>query len=83
MSNDRCRSCRAPVRWCVTEQGRSMPVDFAPAPGGNLVLYDRGNCTVAVVVKPLLETPEQRARPHFYSHFVTCPNAAQHRRKAS
>lgn len=83
MSNDRCRSCRAPVRWCVTEHGKSMPVDFAPTRTGNLILRDEGTRTVAVVVHPLLETREERARPHFLSHFVTCPNAAQHRRKAS
>ena len=57
-----------------------MPIDPAPVPHGNLVLRDVGARTVAVVVVPLLQTLEERAMPHYVSHFVTCPNAAQHRR---
>jgi len=83
MSNARCSTCRAPIRWTVTEHGKAMPVDYAPVRGGNIVLRDEGTRTVAIVAQPLLETPEERARPHYLSHFVTCPNAAQFRRKAS
>lgn len=27
-----CRSCGAPVIWCITKKGKKMPVD--PPPGG-------------------------------------------------
>lgn len=75
-----CTSCRAPIRWVETEQGKAMPIDRDPVPHGNLVLRGTGARTVAVVVVPLLQTFEERAAPHYVSHFVTCPNAAQHRR---
>lgn len=75
-----CRSCGAAVTWCVTEAGKSMPVDAAPTPGGNLVIRRSGPALVAVVVSPLLESNEERAEPHYTSHFATCPNADAHRR---
>lgn len=83
MSNARCSTCRAPIRWTVTEHGKAMPVDYAPVRGGNIVLRDEGTRAVAVYVAPLLESDDDKARPHYVSHFVTCPQAAQHRRKAS
>lgn len=78
-----CSSCKAPIRWTVTEHGKAMPVDFAPVRGGNIVLRDEGNRTVAVYTAPLFETAEQKARPHYVSHFATCPQANAHRRNAS
>lgn len=76
-----CSTCGAPIRWCVTEKGAAMPVDVAPAKNGNLILRAVGSKTIAACVTPLLETPEERAAPHFLSHFATCPSADQHRRK--
>lgn len=81
--NARCKSCNAPIRWCVTEGGKAMPVDLMPVRGGNITLRDEGVRTVAVYVQPLLEPEEDKGRPHYVSHFATCPNATQHRRKAS
>lgn len=75
----RCRSCAAPVLWVTTENGKAMPVDAAPSPDGNLVL-DGGT---ARVVAPLLETADERARPHYTSHFATCPQAAAAHRTRS
>lgn len=75
-----CSTCRAAIRWTVTEHGKRMPV---PVRGGNIVLRDDGDQLTAVYVVPLLETPEDKRRPHYVSHFATCPQAAQHRRKAS
>lgn len=41
-----CRSCRARIRWTVTEHGRRMSVDFepydGPEPAGLFVLRDGG-----------------------------------------
>lgn len=78
-----CSSCKAPIRWTVTEKGNRMPIDHAPVRGGNIVLRDEGRCLVAVYVQPLFETEADKAKPHYVSHFATCPAADQHRRKAS
>lgn len=74
-----CRSCRAPIVWASTVNGRSMPVDRDPVPDGNLILtYPSPGSALALVVDPdqtMLDDP-----PRYVSHFVTCPNADQHRK---
>lgn len=69
-----CRSCGASIFWAMTESGKSMPIDQRPDPNGNIVL-DENN--VAAVMAPA----EARGRRRFTSHFATCPNANQHRRR--
>jgi hypothetical protein len=64
-----CRSCHAPVEWVSTAAGRYMQLD----PG----LHDDGNLAIG---------PDGRAhatddRPARRSHFASCPNAEQHRRR--
>lgn len=62
---------------------RSMPVDFTPDPlRGNVVIFDRPGegivCRVfrdAATARAAFPTANLRT-----SHFVTCPNARQHRR---
>lgn len=75
-----CRSCHAPILWAVTGKGSSMPVDPDPVPDGNLELLDTrpGMQPRVVVVDP--QQPTLDERPRYVSHFVTCPNADQHRR---
>lgn len=72
----RCRSCGAAIIWCTTTAGKAMPVDEAPAPGGNLWIDGDGT---ARVLFPL--EAQQRAGQMHLSHFATCPQAAQHRRR--
>ena len=64
----RCRSCDAPIAWATTPSGRKMPLSAAPA--GNVTLRSDG---VAVVVAA--------GEGSYVSHFATCPQAAQHRRR--
>lgn len=71
-----CRSCGAPIRWAKTTNGEAIPLDPAPVTGGNIELCDG----VAHVFTPGQIALFQRER--FVSHFVTCPHAAQWRRKA-
>lgn len=63
-----CRSCHAPVYWIVTDSGKRMPVD----------------CEVEGATRPFKGVPgdggEREGKG--ISHFATCPNAAQHRRRA-
>lgn len=66
----RCRSCNAEIIWAVTATGKRMPVDAAPSANGNIHLEG----TTAIV----LDEPVDGART---SHFATCPNADQHRKR--
>lgn len=70
----RCRTCNAPVLWCVTTTGKKMPVDQRQSPHGNLILeYQPATGeTLARYVQPGEGTHT--------SHFATCPQAAEHRR---
>lgn len=71
-----CRSCGEPIHWTVTAaSGKAMPVDRDAILGGNLVLTQSGYRTTATVV-----TPDPAIRRHV-SHFVTCPNREEHRKK--
>ena len=72
-----CRSCNAPIVWIVTETGKKMPLDHAAVESGNIIIVDRQ----AHVLKAGEAVPE--GTPRFKSHFATCVNAKQHRRKAS
>lgn len=87
-----CGSCGAPIEWVLTEKGKRMPVDFQRVPTGNIVLSHRhvGEPAVAVYQTPeQIETlrKQKAARGEtgpltlFISHFATCPNAGQHRKK--
>ena len=71
----RCKSCNAVVIWCVTTTGKSMPVDQRQSPHGNLVLeyQPATGDTLARYVPPGEGTHT--------SHFATCPQAAEHRRR--
>lgn len=78
----RCRSCEAPIVWAVTAAGRAMPLDPDPTPDGNVVSDGRdeqGRVQVIVFAKPA-DVPADRPL-RYASHFVSCPDADQHRRK--
>lgn len=62
----RCKSCDAEIFWVtMDESGKKMPVDSKPKGMELIVCPDK-----------------QRGRfvQSFTSHFVTCPNAAAHRK---
>ena len=74
-----CRSCSAPVIWCTTKLGKSMPVDLDPTAGGNLSVERRGGRTPLVhVVANHLTLGRDDLHT---SHFVTCPQAKTWRRR--
>lgn len=74
-----CGSCQAPVIWCETRLDKAMPVDAEPAKGANLLLVPRVSRTPLVSVQPQhLAFGRTDLR---MSHFVTCVNAAQHRKR--
>jgi hypothetical protein len=73
-----CRSCRAPVTWVLTVNGRKMPLDPKPTDDGNVAVRrdERGDMRGHVLREG--EEPKAGER-RFTSHFATCPNAGQHR----
>jgi hypothetical protein len=74
-----CRSCGAPVVWFRTPRGRATPVDPAPNPKGNVELLHDGTCRVHGPVDA--EAAQLAGAELYVSHFATCPDAPQHRRR--
>lgn len=73
-----CGKCGAPIIWCVAEDGSPLAVDKEPVEGGSLTLHQTGGRTVALVVWPMFETEERRARPHYVAH--NCHGSRRERR---
>lgn len=77
-----CRSCKAPVIWARTTQGRNMPVDAEPSPTGNLVLSPGSGSGALSPRVYMLGPGDQPAEglQRYTSHFATCKYADQHRK---
>jgi hypothetical protein len=69
-----CSSCGASILWAITEKGHRIPIDPEPTTAGNLTLVD------GIARTPRLG--EDAPFLQYLSHFATCPNAADHRRKS-
>lgn len=72
----RCRSCGAAIFWALTENEKRIPMDaepITPLAGGHYAIdWPRGPD----------RAPRAIATPAIYqTHFVTCPNAAEHRKR--
>ena len=77
-----CRSCKAPIRWAVTERGYAIPLDLEPVDGGNIRLAGaraKGGTPRAVIVAE--DRRAEFAGELYISHFASCPYADQHRRR--
>lgn len=82
----RCRSCKAEVLWVEWATGKKMPVDAAPdmrppPKGGALVLTLQGGQFGRLLVEKFDATKHALERNRYTSHFSTCPNADEHRKK--
>ena len=82
----RCRSCNAPLEWGVTDNGRRIPLDLGLWPDGRLVVVGRRNGSALVVSLSLDQMTRLRSSAGAElqlrrSHFQTCPNADEHRRR--
>ena len=76
----KCRSCGADIYWIKMTSGKSMPCDVKPYlyrqdPEGDLVLVTPDGRTV----KGFEDLDSEEFG--YTSHFATCPNANQHRRR--
>lgn len=63
MNKGTCKTCKAPILWAKTENGKAVPLDAEPIKR----FIEEGE-----VVK-LVDT--------YVTHFATCPQADQHRRR--
>jgi hypothetical protein len=71
----RCRSCRKPIAWARTEAGKNMPLDPVPDMRGNVIFVEGFAHVFSTATEPPAEVPR------YVSHFTTCPNADEHRRR--
>ena len=81
MNLARCRSCGAPIFWCVTVNGKRIPIDRVPAPDGNVTLSRTKTGDLLAVVHAASFPPPGAKR--WQSHFRSCRNAKEHRRKSA
>jgi len=79
-----CKSCKAPIFWAVTDDGKNIPMDPDPNPDGNLVVVEEeGGPEVRGAKVTKARTPGlfDRHLPRYMAHWVTCPYADHHRSK--
>lgn len=74
-----CASCLAPIRWIVTVGDKRMPLDVDPHEDGTVVIVRTREGHVRGRVLTGDQLPAQDTA--YRSHFVTCPHAAEHRRR--
>jgi hypothetical protein len=76
----RCRSCGAEIIWATNDHtGGGIPVDAEPVADGNITLDLSGPKVLAHVLRKGEDVAEGTAR--YVSHFVTCPQGREWRRK--
>lgn len=78
----RCRSCNAEILWIKMASGKNMPVD----PFKHTIIKGAGNETLVTedghIIHGRFASYEEGANASGYiSHFSTCPNANQHRKR--
>ena len=69
MMTSRCKSCAAEIVWCVTAEGRTMPLD---AKSYTLFVLDAQGAQTG--------SPRCKAAQVHASHFSTCPDAGSWRK---
>jgi|GEM_PF-3573870 len=67
-----CKACGAPLRWCITADGKRVPLDARPSSRGHLILVSRGGRDHAIAHRP-----EHGHQPKYQSHFVSCPQKGE------
>lgn len=78
MNMGKCKSCGAAIKWIRMKSGRTMPVDekavkYIPD-GYSHIVTEKGEVVTGRI-------SEYGTKTGYISHFATCPNAKQHRRR--
>lgn len=79
VTGQRCRRCPAQILGVKTAKGGWMPVDFESSERGNIRLNADG--TADVLGKQAAAEARARGEGLHVSHFVTCPRAAEFRKR--
>lgn len=81
--SDRCRSCKAPVRWVVGPRGNLMILDADPSDRGTFRLEDVD--VAGERVRRAIFVPRPHRAEHagalYIDHHATCPDAEHWRRR--
>jgi hypothetical protein len=72
----KCTTCGSDIVFVRMESGGKMPLDAHPLVGGSILIREDG---IGVVVPP----DARAGRVLYVSHFITCPQAAAHRRRGA
>lgn len=77
-----CRSCSADVWWGINERGgRGNPLDPEPVPDGNIIIV-RIEADGRPLIRYLKKDEEvETGVDRYVSHFSTCPDAEDWRKK--
>lgn len=82
MRGDSCRTCNALIVWATTVKGKAIPIDAAAVPTGNVGLEQPNDPREPPIAHVAPNIPADRVSSiRFVSHFVTCPQAALHRKE--
>ena len=74
-----CTACTARLLWCMTVNGRRMPLNERPAADGNVLVTMLPDGTIRGRVLTGDDLPA--TEPAYVPHHRTCPAAADYRRR--
>ena len=75
----KCQSCGADILWVIMkESGAKMPLDAQSTANGKIRVSEDGTAKVMTMIELIAWQGSRHT-----SHFATCPNAAQHRKKVN
>jgi len=72
LGESRCITCGAPIRWCVTEAGRRMPINLQPDPERGNVIVTQAGVGKVLGLAEAIEARRLGVRV-FLPHFATPP----------
>ena len=81
-----CRTCGAGIWWAYTPNGKPIPIDATPDPGGNIIEVagtpsDGGFRQVVVLGPDDARRRIEGGSTLYVSHFVTCRQADEWRKR--
>jgi hypothetical protein len=76
-----CSACHEPIVFGQTDSGRKMPLNREPNADGNVLEIGRTGRMLAIRVLTKDELANPPAGRRFISHFATCPEKGQFRRR--
>ena len=82
MKVSNCRSCEAPIVWCVSDSGKNMPMDADSSEDGTFGIIERdGESPLTVFHKKLVAHGLEAEDVELHtSHHATCPDANKWRK---